>query len=134
MIDTNNLYIVNGKHKGCLWTRVPRRYLMWVANITNHQDYELAISELERRGSSVDDETVEITAHAIDRASLVLYRKYLKERKDNEGLYSWIYRNVVIADKRNRERRTEVDYNKITFIFKFGRVVPVLVTVYKSKY
>ena len=134
MIDTNNLYVVQGRYKGTLWTRLPRRYLMWVANSPKHQDYYIAISELERRGSNIQKESVELTSHAIDRASLSLYRKYLKDRKEGEGLYSWLYKNTVEADKKNKLRSTEIVHNGITFVFKFGRLMPVLITVYKSNY
>jgi hypothetical protein len=68
MIDTHNLIVEFGKHKGERWTRVPISYLKWLVNVGS-QYAEIAQAELDRRGTRLTHD-INLTGHAIDRASL----------------------------------------------------------------
>jgi hypothetical protein len=119
-----------GKYQGQRWTRIPLSYLRWLVN-ERTQYSEIAKAELDRRGSSVMiDKSVELSAHAIDKASLRL-RKIWHETAidDNEGIYTWLERISGEAYKCIQEGETDVIYSRIKFAFMVGEVYPVLKTV-----
>src|SRR5687767_10815733 len=99
-INTHDLLVTFGKHKGERWTRLPIGYLKWLVNehekLKNFPDAELhrdiALAELKRRGTVLES-TMKISKHAIDRASLNCRGIWKETRKDdNEGLNSWLER------------------------------------------
>jgi len=75
-INTHNLEVNFGKYKGELWTRIPLSYLRWCVN--EGAQAEIAKAELVRRGSS-QLPTVEISNHAMDRATLRLRKWYTED-------------------------------------------------------
>ena len=94
-IDTANVRLNAGKHRGELLTRVPLSYVKWMANERGHSMQPLAAAELRRRGSTIP--TIELSAHAIDRASLRVRKIWHETRGEDEGLHSWLCRMVTEA-------------------------------------
>lgn len=125
-INTHNLFITFGRHKGERWTRLPISYLKWLANEGN----ETAEAELKRRGTDNIPADLEISPHAINNASLRLLSLYKYEKNRDEGLYSWLLRRALVA-------LPDVDsdgksYSEgIKFVFRKGKLYSTLVTVMK---
>lgn len=128
MIDTTNLVVGFGKHKGELWTRLPVSYLRWLAN-ESEQYRDLALSELQRRGTLLD-RSVELSQHSIDRASLFC-RKVWHQTKvsDKEGLYTWLHRVATEALTKLETGEGEVMHLGCKFAFTRGDYYPVLKTI-----
>jgi hypothetical protein len=78
-----------GKHRGELYTRIPVSYLKWMVNI-EHSRSEIAEAELNRRGTVTPD--MDISGHAIDKASLRCRKIWHEDRNDEEGLHAWLVR------------------------------------------
>ena len=133
-IDTNNLTVDFGKHKGEVWTRVPADYLRWLINQPDEvpqfgNNKEIAKAELDRRGTVVSSE-VELSPHSIDKASLRLRRIWHETALNgDEGIYSWLSRVATEALRTTPERPTLIKYRGIKFVFKQGSIFPVLKTV-----
>jgi len=98
-INTHGLWIEFGKHKGERWTRVPFSYLRWiVCSMTDKpQIVAIAQAEIERRGGERPE--LDISAHAVDRASLRCRKRWHEDRGEDEGLYSWLTRITLEAVK-----------------------------------
>lgn len=136
-LKTEGVIMPFGKHKDMLLTRVPRSYLMWLANEAKMETKwkDLANAELSRRGTIMP--SLEISGHAIDRASLRC-RKIWHETKrvngdEEEGIYSWLMRvageaRLTPAIKRE-EGTTAYRHIGMQFIFTEGEEFPVLKTV-----
>ena len=128
-INTHNVVVDFGKHKGEPWTRVPKSYLTWLVNekaslypgAETHKQY--AQAELERRGTKVSHQ-IELSAHAIDRASQIT-----NEWK-NEGLYTWLER--MATEALGTSKKEEVFYKGYKFAFRKGEYYPSLVTIIKK--
>lgn len=132
-INTHNLIVDFGKFKGERWTRIPLSYLRWLIN-EGTQYANIARSEIERRGASLTaDKTIELSGHAIDKASLRL-RKIWHETalSNNEGLFSWLERIAGDAYEHIQANDNSVVYNRIKFVFMKGELYPVLKTVMPS--
>ena len=130
-INTHGLKVDFGKHKGELWTRVPVGYLRWCVNeLPKDRDtHRIAEAELARRGDTMPT-TVNISNHAIDKASLRLLTAWQANRYDDEGLYSWLVRmcnEALKAEDGNRPKR--ITYNGCVLIFAYGNAYPTLKTV-----
>lgn len=81
-LNTHGVRLDFGKHSGELITRVPVSYLKWmVRNGTKSSD--LAAAELERRGTQTPE--VEVSGHAIDRASLNCRKTWHETRNEARG-------------------------------------------------
>jgi hypothetical protein len=128
-IDTHHLRIPFGRHKGELWTRVPVSYLKWLVN-TKAEAAPIAQAELERRGTTLERQ-VEISGHAIDRASTRLLGKWQATRlHDNEGLHAWLHRLATQAlQYGEKEDEWHYKFAGIKFCYDFGEVYPTLTTV-----
>ena len=128
-INTHNVVVDFGKHKGEPWTRVPKAYLTWLVNekaslcpgAETHKQY--AQAELERRGTKVSHK-IELSAHAIDRASQIT-----NEWKA-EGVYTWLERMATEALETSDNE--EVFYKGYKFAFKKGEYYPSLLTIIKK--
>jgi len=136
MINTHNLIIDFGKHKGERWTRLPVGYLKWLINERTQYD-DIAKAELKRRGTVLEHE-IEISGHAIDRASFSCYNIWYLTRKKDEGLHSWLHRMSVeslktIKNKKRVKFRRSVIYKGMKLVFKLGKIYPVLLTVMPHK-
>jgi hypothetical protein len=134
-INTHDLIVDFGKHKGERWTRVPIGYLTWMVN-ENHSRADIARAELERRGTVLDHDLV-LSGHAIDRASLNCRKIWHETAKDeNEGLYSWLYRMATEAlEGAELSPGTEIErvHNGLKLAFAVGEIYPELKTVMPAK-
>ncbi len=93
----------------------------------------MARSELDRRGTVVPN--IEVSGHAIDRASQQLINKWRKTAKNkNEGLHAWLVRMAEKALKYHGKKNEEkMKYKGIIFVFRRDLAIPVLKTVMNAK-
>lgn len=98
-IDTHGMTIEFGRHSGTAYTRIPVSYLRWMVN-SRCRDWQVAAAELERRGF-VEPPSLEVSGHAIDRASLRCQQNWKDHRRrigdDHEGLHTWLMRVAAEA-------------------------------------
>lgn len=135
---THGLRIDFGKHKGELWTRVPVSYLKWLANTaaadpTSNLTKAANIAKLEltRRGTVTPD--IDISGHAIDRASLNCRKIWHETRKPDEGLHAWLVRVTREAiDKDEKDAAGRFLHLGMKFAVEQDGCWPVLVTVMRS--
>lgn len=120
-----------GRHKGTLWTRVPVSYLKWMV-CAKHQQAPRAQAELDRRGTTTPD--LDVSNHAIDRASLRLRKRWHETRDADEGIASWLIRMATAARKDGARCGDRIHYNGICFVFEDASLTawPVLKTVMPS--
>lgn len=132
-INTHHLRIDFGKHDGELWTRVPRGYLEWITNEPDMAPERKAIAEaeLKRRGTGVP--RIQLTAHAIDRASRRYLKKFIAYMDDGgeDGFHTWLMRQAyeayqTVADDPEGDRSR---HNGMQFVFRRGDRFPVVKTV-----
>jgi hypothetical protein len=93
-----------GRWCGELVTRVPLAVLRRIARGTG-PDAAMAAAELNRRGAVLP--AIEITMHAIDRASQSLLGVWRKTRQPGEGLNAWLHRMAAEAVEARRDAHTE---------------------------
>ena len=134
-INTHNLVCDFGKHKGELWTRIPVSYLKWLVNTPARDGSTapaIAAAELNRRGTVTP--TIEVSGHAIDRASLNC-RKIWHETalNEEEGLHAWLCRMATEAlEKGEKLESGKIRYSRMKFVFEDGELYPVLKTVHPT--
>lgn len=132
MIDTHHKVIDFGKHKGELWTRVPVSYLSWLANQQGSgENVEIARAEIQRRGSVYPQ--IDISGHAIDRASLSCRKIWHENRGQDEGLHAWLQRISMEAREKGQLIDGKYRYLGMKFVFEEGEYYPSLKTVMRSK-
>lgn len=134
--DMHNRRVGFGKYTGQRWTRVPLGYLKYAASQMAGEHQRLAMLELKRRGSE-KTYGIEITAHAIDRASLKLLDRWIAERKDQEGLHTWLarlagqaYAIAEVPELRETQAPYPVElfHENIKWVFVVGHLEPMLKT------
>lgn len=125
-INTHHLVCDFGQHKGQPWTRVPVSYLLWMVN-NKTRDHEIAEAELKRRGTVKPE--MDISGHAIDRASQTLIGKWAETRTMNEGLHAWLVRMATEARLHGKAVNNKFHYKGIRFAFDDDGQWPVLKTV-----
>lgn len=131
-IDTHGEVIQFGRHIGELFTRLPISYLKWMIN-EGTQQRDLAAAELKRRGTVTPE--LEISHHAIDRASTRLERVWKKDREDpEEGVYTWLHRVALRAWKEGERLasgkvRIGCAGHILKMAFEEGEVWPILKTI-----
>jgi len=120
-IDTHNLIVDFGRHKGERWTRIPISYLKWLINEVGGGKGAIAQAELSRRGTTMPTELV-LSGHAIDRASQIT-----NEWKE-AGVYSWLTNKaneaLEIADGKEK-----IKHKGYKFCFTYGNHFPTLKTI-----
>lgn len=129
-MNTHGLTIEFGKHRGELWTRVPVNYLKWIINEPGMAENvkEIARAEMERRGSVTPD--LDISGHAIDRASLLLGKTWLNTRNHDEGIHAWLCRVAAAALVDGEKLPSgKIRYKGMKFVFETDGCWPVLKTV-----
>lgn len=132
-LKTDGYYMRTGKHKGERITRVPVSYLMWMVN-AGHGEAERAAQELKRRGTTFP--TLELSGHAIDRASIRLERLWKRERNEGEGIYHWLHGRAEKAWEYHQKRNggSDVfDHEGVRWAFAVDGVWPVLKSVMAPK-
>lgn len=129
MIDTHNKVITFGKYEGERWTRLPVGYLRYLANEHKGESKRLAESELARRGTTMDGD-VEISGHAIDRASQITE----EWKQSGKGIHSWLYdlAAVAYAMTEKSEGDEKIEHGGYLFVFKHNNYYPVLKTVMRA--
>lgn len=123
----------NGRHKGELITRVPVHYLKWMVNV-RHSCADKASAELGRRGTVTPD--LEVSGHAIDRASLLCRRYWHETANEGEGLHAWLVRVSQEALDKGEPWPDDPDRRRwkgLRFQFEMDGVWPVLKTVLPAK-
>lgn len=134
-INTHRKIVEFGKYKGERWTRVPAAYLRWLANAPEDGiNVQTAKAELDRRGTNIETE-IEISPHAVDRASQHLLLVWEHTRKKHEGLYTWLARmaSAAIRSANSDNPPDKITYKKIEFVFRHGRHFPILKTVIRKR-
>ncbi len=131
-INTHHLIVDFGKHKGTPWTHVPVSYLNWLVNsapIADTSNRSIAAAELKRRGTVTPK--IEVSGHAIDRASLSCRKVWHQTARDeNEGIHAWLCRMSAEAIERGEKlNHGKIRYSGLDFVFEFGECYPTLVTV-----
>lgn len=129
-VNTHNIRIPYGRHKGELFTRIPVSYLKWMVNSEQNMA-DIAKAELERRGTVTPD--FDISGHAIDRVSLSCRDIWHESRNENEGIHAWLIRMAAEALKVEPDRKNRRHYNMMKFCFEMDGVWPVLKTVIRAK-
>lgn len=141
-MNTHDAIMTFGKYEGQRVTRVPVSYLKWAVSnraetIIETKDgrfpfHEVAKAEIQRRGERL--ENIEVSHHAIDRASLYFMPKFRLEHGHMEGLASWLARLSWEAwrDRKPGERQIDgtwkIERHGIKFIIE-EMAVPVVKTV-----
>lgn len=121
-----NVRLSFGKYNGERITRVPPGYLVYM--VQNQTPlWEEAAMELERRGTIFP--TLEVTGHALDRASQRLLGVWTGDRHGNEGLHSWLIRVATEALECGVEEGNRIVWKNIGFVFNLEYAAPVLKTV-----
>lgn len=116
-----------GRFKGQPWTRIPVSYLKYLAN-EGGLYAPTALAELKRRGIPLTQE-VEVSGHAIDRASQKMIGKWMETRIGDEGLHAWLVRLATAARERDRVVDGKYSYEGMMFTFAEGDLFPTLTTV-----
>lgn len=130
-MNTHGIAIDFGRHKGTLYTRVPVSYLKWMVREPGlpREKKNIAQAELDRRGTVTP--TIEVTGHAIDRASLRLGKQFDARLDQDIGLYTWLEGKAKEAIEKGQEKGDKIIWDGITFIFdKEEGLWPVLKSVY----
>lgn len=127
IISMENETLGFGVHAKLLWTRVPVSYLSWMIRV-NHTKAEQAQKELNRRGTCTP--TLDISGHAIDRASLHFFHIWKTTSRHQEGLHAWLVRRCQEAlENKQADSEGVIVYNGIKFVFEFLGNWPSLKTV-----
>lgn len=120
-----------GRHAGKPMTRVPVNYLLWMVNVGHSQAVD-ARAELDRRGTVVP--TLDVSGHAIDRASQQLLGYWQRDHRENEGLHAWLVRIAAEAlEHTPADAEGIVRHRGIRFVFEPGVEWPTLKTVIREK-
>jgi len=135
--NIHNEVIQFGKHKGERWTRLPIGYLKWMLNEMpkDSEAWAMADAELERRGDTMPTD-VEISNHAIDKASLRVRKAWHTDRGEDEGLYSWLVRisgEALSAKNQKNEQNERINWKGCKLVFTYGNYFPTLKTVMNDK-
>lgn len=126
-MNTHNLIVDFGRHRGERYTRLPVNYLKWMVQ-SNHTKADIAKAELDRRGTVTPE--FDLSGHAIDSASLRL-RWYWHEtaKSKEEGLHAWLCRMCKEALAQSQpDSEGVLFYGEMKMVFELG-TWPVLKTV-----
>lgn len=141
-VNTANARLAFGKHCGELVTRIPVSYLRWLviagvsapvqlpAEGTQVSAHRVAAAEMERRGERLN--SVEISAHSVDRFSVHGLSIWRREARKGEGMYSFIER-VAASLMATDSGKCTVEHLGLRWIFDHSGRVPVLKTVVPYK-
>jgi hypothetical protein len=129
-MNTHNLVVDFGAHRGEPYTRLPVSYLKWMVQC-RHIRADVAKAELARRGTVTP--TLDISGHAIDSASLRLRGLWHETATSpNEGLHAWLVRmcaEALAAGEMDAENC--IYYRGIKLVFEPGEW-PILKTCMPS--
>ncbi len=126
MTDTHNLIVDFGAHAGRPWTRTPVSWLLHIIR-QGHPQAHLAQAELDRRGVAIAN--MDISNHAINRASLDCWDLYRRTRGEGEGLHAWMLRMAEEARRWPPDDKGRHFHNGAYWCFAGDDEWPVLATV-----
>jgi len=130
-INTHGMVCDFGRHKGTPYTQVPVSYLKWMVNSRCSRE-EIAKAELKRRGTVTPD--LDISGHAIDRASLSCRKIWHETKKEDEGLHAWLVRMTEEAMAQGTiDAKGRYIYNDMKLAIEQDGVWPVLKTIMRKK-
>lgn len=124
------IVMIDGRYRGIALEKLPPGYLRRIGN-SRHPQSAVCRDEMRRRGMPVYG--VEVTAHAVDRASLRLPAIFLKHRTSGEGLSSWLGRiaeEALKTVKPDGKYYIRVPYIEVIWAFDLRFEVPVLMSVW----
>jgi hypothetical protein len=128
-IDVHEYVMPHGPYKGKRLVHVPLSYLRRMVQ-REHSNMEYAEAELKRRGSLKP--RLDVSGHAVDRASLYCYRLWKKTRRDgNEGLHSWCHRMACEAMENGQKIGERFKYHGLYFVIEVDGGWPILKTIIK---
>lgn len=134
-MNTHNLVCDFGRHRGTLYTRLPISYLKWMMNELKGNRAEIAKAELKRRGTVTP--TIDISGHAIDRASQVCLDIWQRETCDGKfkGIHSWLVEicEYVLEENNGCSETGKLEYKELILVFEPGIEWPILKTVIRTK-
>ena len=91
----------------------------------------LATRELERRGAPRTSHDIDISTHAIDRASQRYIRHFLNDcAETGEGITEWLHRISREALDQAPAQQSEIPHRGMHLIFEKTGPYPLLKTVY----
>lgn len=122
--------MANGRYQGEPITRIPVGYLRWMVN-AGHSAARQAAMELARRGSVLPE--IEISGHAIDRASQHSLAAWRHGRDGEEGLHAWMQRAGLEAYHRLDASKDTIEHAGVRWIFKRGKFYPEIKTVTRPR-
>lgn len=127
-LDTHGYRLKNSKrHRDKLITQVPIPYLKWMVN-ARHQEAAYAQAELDRRGAVTPD--LEISPHAINRASLLCRRLWHEDRGEDEGLHAWLVRITGEAMEHGEKLKNgKIAWKGVRLAIEYDCEWPILKTV-----
>jgi len=125
-MNTHNVICDFGRHKGELYTRMPINYLKWMIN-ANHGKADIAKAELERRGTTTPE--LDITGHAIDRASIKLLQIWLDQTSKKIGFHSWLHDQAKKAIDKPKNKKGNHIWLSHQWCFDMDGEWPVLKTI-----
>lgn len=128
-MNTHELVCDFGRHAGEPYTRLPVSYLRWMVN-ARHSRADIAEAELKRRGTVTPD--IDITGHAIDRASQRCLDLWQKSRQGPEGLHAWLHRMAVAALEKPADVNGRHRCGEIIFVIDQAGCWPVVKTVLRK--
>jgi hypothetical protein len=97
----------------------------------NTPQADIAKAEFERRGDTMPK--IELTGHAIDRASLKVLTIWYKTRNKNEGFYSWLQRMTLEAIAQGAQIGDRIHYKGMKFCVVKGNEFPTLKTIMRNE-
>jgi hypothetical protein len=125
-LNTHGYMMQRGRHKDTPITRVPVNYLKWMVNV-GHEEHEYAKAELQRRGTVTP--TLDVSGHAIDRASLSCRDIWHQTRNPDEGLHAWMVRRATEALEQGEEVNGRIHYGGMKWCIERECEWPVVKTV-----
>jgi hypothetical protein len=128
-IDTHGYLMRTGRFKGQRITRVPASSLLGMVR-AKHEEADAAAAELDRRGTVIP--LVDVSGHAIDRASQLCLKHWRRTRNEGEGMYAWLVRMTLQALKRGHPRGDKIAYDGMLFAIDDTGALPALKTVIRD--
>ena len=128
-ISTHNLVRGDGRYTDTLYTRIPVFELRKQSRRSGMIGL-LATLELERRGVPRTTHDIDISTHAIDRASQRFIRHFLNDcAETGEGITEWLHRISKEALNQAPVQQSEISHRGMRFIFEKSGPYPLLKTV-----
>jgi len=116
--------------EGELFTRLPVGYLRWMINEGTKQA-NIAKAEFERRGDTMPK--IELSRHAIDNASIRVWKIFRSQSRKGEGICSWLERETLDAIENGIRHGDKIHHKGMRFVIAEGEEFPTLKTVMRIK-